>query len=796
VEVLARLLEDPRRRERVTHVESLPPRAADLAAWPTWLAPGLSQAWRDTGIEAPWRHQVLAAEHAWAGRHVVVSTGTASGKSLAYLMPALSAVLLEDATVLYLSPTKALAADQLRSLGRLRLDGLRAATVDGDCNDEEREWARRHASIVLTNPDMLHRSLLPRHQRWSPFWRRLRVVVIDECHGYRGIFGAHVAMVVRRLRRVAARHGAAPVFVLASATLAEPGEAARRLTGVDVVEVTVDGSPRGRLDVALWQPPELDQPPGLDASGRPDSSARAAESAAGPPGGTSDGKASATGPRRSATAEAADVLADLVRDDVRSVAFVPSRRGAEAVALGAQRRLADTSPSRVDRVAAYRAGYLAEDRRRLERDLHHGRLLGLASTNALELGVDVSGLDAVVIAGWPGTRVSLWQQAGRAGRGAQDAAAVFIARDDPLDTYLVTHPEALFGRPLEAAVFDPDNPCVLAPHLAATAAEAPLTRDEVAMFGPAAPDVLAELVAAGLLRRRDSGWYWTRRDRASDLTDLRGSGDQVQICESATGQLLGLVDALAADASVHPGAVYVHQGRTYLVDELDHGAGVALVHADDPDWMTSARSVSRLSIVTTDREGDLVPGARLHLGTVDVSTQVVGYLRRRLVTGEVLGEHPLDLPVRELRTTAVWWTVEETVVAAAGIQPPDLPGALHAAEHASIGLLPLVATCDRWDLGGLSTDAHPDTGLPTVFVYDGHPGGAGFAARGHDRAGEWLGATLDAVAGCGCEAGCPACVQSPKCGNGNEPLDKAGAIRLLSLLTGGQTPPAERVASA
>ncbi len=781
VPALRRLLTDPARWSRVTHVESIPARPADVAEWPTWLPAPLLSAWQATGITVPWRHQVEAAEHAWSGRHVVVSTGTASGKSLGYLMPTLSAALTRRATVLYLSPTKALAADQLRSLTRLAVPEIRAATVDGDSSPEERDWARRHASFVLTNPDMLHRSLLPRHQRWAAFWRHLGYVVIDECHGYRGVFGAHVAMVVRRLRRIAARHGAHPVFVLASATLADPGIAASRLIGLPVVAVTADGSPRGRLDVALWQPPQ-------DADADPTDVTPDLKSASDSAHNSGPARTRAGRGRRTATAEAADVLAELVSDDVRSVAFVPSRRGAEAVALGARRRLADVAPTRVTRVAAYRAGYLPEERRRLEQELHDGTLLGVASTNALELGVDVQGLDAVVIAGWPGTRVSLWQQAGRAGRGTADAAAVFIARDDPLDTYLVTHPQAVFGQPLESVVFDPDNPYVLAPHLAATAAEAPLTVDEVAMFGPVANEVLADLERAGLLRRRSTGWFWTRRERACDLTDLRGGGRRIQICDQATGQLLGMIDELAADAAVHPGAVYLHQGSSYVVDSLDHDDDVALVHPETPEWTTAARTVTHTAVVHTERSAEFASGVTLHFGTVDVTSQVVGYLRRRLLTGEVLGEHSLDLPLRQLRTMAVWWTVTPQLVDQAGIDAVTLPGALHAAEHASIGLLPLIATCDRWDLGGLSIDTHPDTGLPTVFVYDGQPGGAGLAARGHDQARGWLTATRDAIAACGCESGCPSCVQSPKCGNGNEPLDKAAAGRLLDAMLAPTTP--------
>jgi DEAD/DEAH box helicase domain-containing protein len=632
---------------------------------------------------------------------------------------------------------------------------VRAATFDGDTPVAERDWVRAHATYVLTNPDMLHRGVLPQHARWASFLRGLRWVVVDECHVYRGVFGSHVAQVLRRLRRVCAKYGSHPVFVLASATTASPEESARRLTGLDVVPVVEDASPRGALDFALWEPPLLSGITG--ENGAP--------------------------VRRSTSAETASLLADLVADGVRTIAFVRSRRGAEVVAQSAARHVAEASPELAGRVAAYRAGYLAEDRRVLERRLESGDLLGVAATNALELGVDVSGLDAVLLAGWPGTIASLWQQAGRAGRAGQDALAVFVARDDPLDTYLVHHPEAVFGRAVEATVLDPTNPYVLAPHLECAAAELPVTDADLDLFG--GPDVaaplLGDLVRRGRLRRRAAGWYWTRVGERPDA-DIRGTGGPpIAIVESETGRLLGTVDAASAHAQVHTGAVYIHAGTTFVVDDLDLEGGVALVTSADPDWTTHARDVTEIDVVETTRS-TRHGGVELCFGTVQVTSQVVGFLRTRPLTGEVLGEEPLDLPPRELRTRAVWYAVDDALLDRAGVRD-DVPGAAHAAEHAAIGLLPLFATCDRWDIGGVSTALHADTERMTVFVYDGHPGGAGFAERGHARALDWLVATRDAIVACGCETGCPSCVQSPKCGNRNSPLDKAGAVRLLSAVT-------------
>jgi DEAD/DEAH box helicase domain-containing protein len=751
--LLARLLagsdESPLR-----HVTTIPARPATTVDWPPWVPDRLRESLAAAGVAAPWVHQIAVAELARAGRHVVVATGTASGKSLAYQLPVLSELLGDTgATALYLAPTKALAADQIRAVEALGVAEVRPAGYDGDTPMAERDWVRSHARWVFTNPDMLHHGLLARHDRWARLLRRLRYVVIDECHAYRGVFGSHVALLLRRLRRVAARYGATPVFVLASATVADPAASASRLTGLDTLAVTQDGSPRGERTIALWEPPLLDELTG--ENGAP--------------------------VRRSAGAESARLLADLVLEGARTLVFVRSRRGAELIALGAQRALTAASAGDLAcRVAAYRAGYLAEERRALEAALDAGELLGVASTNALELGVDIAGLDAVVLAGYPGTRASFWQQAGRAGRAGSAALVVFVARDDPLDTYLVHHSAALLGAAVEATVLDPTNPYVLRPQLACAAAELPLTDACLdSLGGDDARAVVGELVAEGVLRRRPGGWFWAAaRQRPHPAVDIRGSGgNPVAVVEADTGRLLGTVDAGSACTAVHPGAVYLHRGDSFIVDELDLDSGVALVHPEEPSWHTSARSVTDISVVSVVHQRRC-GGVSVALGEVEVTSQVVSYLRR-LPSGQVLDAVPLELPASTLRTRAVWFTVAEAVLDAAGLVPAAWPGSLHAAEHAAIGLLPLVATCDRWDIGGVSTALHPDTGQPTVFVHDGHPGGAGFADRAHAALRPWLTATRDAIAACECPAGCPSCVQSPKCGNANDPLDKAGAITVL-----------------
>ncbi|PFG41901.1 DEAD/DEAH box helicase domain-containing protein [Isoptericola jiangsuensis] len=808
------------RSDRLTHARTLPGRTGTHADWPAWADPDVVAGYRTLGVEKPWRHQVEAADAAWHGRHVALATSTGSGKSLAFWLPALSAVRADRAaaldapgrvdavvrrsTALYLAPTKALAADQLGALTRL-LDAagtrdVRVTTCDGDTPSEERRWAVDHADVVLTNPDFLHFALLPTHRRWARLLRGLRYVVVDEGHAYRGVFGAHVSLVLRRLARLVEHHGGrAPTVVVASATTAEPAATTARLVGVppdQVTAVTTDTSPAGRRTVVLWRPPEIagysfdDDPPADDPAALPDPLDRGAHEADAVL--TPDG--AAEHPRRSATAEAADLLADLTAHGARTLAFTRSRRGAETVAQATRDHLRHVSGDLAARVAAYRGGYLPEERRELEEALRTGEILGLATTNALELGVDVSGLDAVLVAGWPGTRASLWQQAGRAGRAGADGLVAFVAREDPLDTYLVTHPEAVFDAPLEASVFDPANPYVLAPQLCAAAQELPLRTEALERFGDPARvrEILDVLVARGLLRRRPSGWYWTHAQPAAAMADLRGSGGQpVRVVESATGRLLGTVDAASADGQVHDGAVYVHQGVTFVVEHLDLADRVALVVRRDVDHGTWSREVMEIAIaepgddVHPAPEGSAPARSRTWgpvtwgLGPVEVTSQVVSFQRRRVPDMQVLGTEALDLPQRTLGTQAVWWSVPTHVLRAAGVDDDAVPGALHAAEHAAIGMLPLLATCDRWDLGGVSTALHPDTGEATVFVYDAYPGGAGFAERGYELGDRWLRAVHDAVAACPCTDGCPACVQSPKCGSENSPLDKAAALRVL-----------------
>lgn len=745
----------------------LPARAAVEVPWPEWVHTDVVNAYRRLGVDTPWKHQVQGAQAAHDGQHVVVATGTASGKSLAYQLPALDAIHRSELKILdqpgkidpdgsvalYLSPTKALAADQLAAINALSLPTVRAATFDGDTETSERRWVRDHANFVLANPDMLHFGVLPNHTWWARFFRRLKFVIVDEAHSYRGVFGSNVANLLRRLRRICRYYGSEPVFIAASATSSDPGHSFGRLIGAPVLPITEDCSPHGATTVAFWEP-ALTEVRGENGAQE----------------------------RRTAVAETSDLLANLVSARVRTIAFIKSRRGAESIASIARRLLEDVDRSLPQRIAAYRSGYLPEERRALERALRSGELLGVSSTSALELGIDISGLDAVLVAGWPGTRASLFQQIGRAGRAGQDAIAAFVASDDPLDTYLVHHPEAIFDVPVEATVFDPSNPYVLGPHLCAAAAELPITAEETDFFGPTAAALLDKLVIDGFLRRRPAGWFWTHPQSAAAMVNLRADGGgPISIVEAETGALLGTMDSPQSHYQAHRGAVYVHQGATFLVEELNEKDHCAVVRRGNPDYYTTARDVTQIEVLDSLRH-ELWGPVQVHFGEVQVTTQVVSFQRKAFVSNEVLGEEPLDLGARDLFTKAVWFSLDNTTLLEGGLLEQQFPGALHAAEHAAIGLLPLVASSDRWDVGGVSTAIHADTGQPTIFVYDGHPGGAGFAERGFEAARTWLKATREAIAACECETGCPSCVQSPKCGNKNNPLDKHGAVLLLDVL--------------
>ncbi len=729
----------------------LPEREARYADLARPLPPDLQHALVGLGIERLYTHQAQTIDRLRDGRHTVVATGTASGKTLAYHLPVLESVL-NGRRALYLSPTKALAQDQLRQVARFSLPEVVADTYDGDTPSNLRASIRRNANVVLTNPDMLHIGLLPHHALWRTFFSRLAFVVVDEAHVLRGIFGSHVGLVLRRLRRVCRRYGANPTFAFASATIGNPAEHASMLIGSDVEAVTDDGAPVGERHFAFWNPPFL-----TDAN---------------------DGR------RRSSNVEASKLLATLVDNDARSLAFSKSRVAAELVAKYARSR--SDGPS--NRITAYRAGYLAAERRDIEAGLQDGRYPGVSATDALELGIDVGGLDAVVLNGFPGTIASARQQAGRAGRAGQPSLAVVIPRDEPLDQYYVGAPNDFFAKPHEAALLNPGNLHVLAPHIGCAAYEIPLSveTDAETIGGQALAALAAGMVAAGDLRERRGRLYWARPHPPAPSVDIRSTGGApFRIVERGTGRLIGTVDGVRAQSTVHPGAIYLHQGESYRVDDLVFEDRVAVVEPHGAEEYTQAKTDTDLVVLATEQYGSLGDCGLFH-GLVEVTDHVIAFQRRQLPGGEVLEVQDLDLPPQRLVTRAVWYTLPDALLEsslrglAGGFD--TMLGSLHAAEHAAIGILPVFAMCDRWDIGGLSTNYHSDTGLPTIFIYDGYPMGAGISDHAFTVAVEHLGRTRDHVERCPCATGCPACVQSPKCGNWNEPLHKEGAVGVLSLL--------------
>jgi DEAD/DEAH box helicase domain-containing protein len=742
------LLEAGRTDERLVMQAAQHARAPRPVALPEELHPDVVAALRSAGIDGLWSHQAEALHAAWAGP-TIVTTGTASGKSLCFNLPTLD-VLSQDpkARALYLYPAKALAQDQARAIHALGVKRARPAIYDGDTPREQRSAIRRRANLVLTNPDMLHLGILPNHRAWGDFFSNLAVVVIDEAHVYRGVFGSHVANVVRRLRRVADAYGTAPRFLLASATIANPGELAETLTGLDdVTVVDRDGSPGAKRTIAMWNPPVVDEQ---------------------------------TAARRSPLAEAADLLAELVCEGARTIVFMKSRKAVELMAKFAQLALEDRGRGELaTRVAPYRAGYTAQQRRELERRLVDGELLGVVSTDALELGIDIGSLDAAICVTFPGTVASLrqmWGRAGRRGRGL----AVYVAGEDALDQFFCRHPDEFLDRPVESAILDPLNEQIHAAHLACAAHEGPLEEADAEFLGPGWRSMAETLEAMGELRRRPDGTFVPRRpdEFPAAALSLRSAGrDALPIVEVESGELLGTVDAGRAPTTVHDGAVYLHGGRSFEVAGLDLEGRRAFVRPFSGDWYTQPKRETDTQIERLlDRREAL--GVTLSFGTVVVTDQVLAYQRKRLSDHEPLDLVALDLPRTSFVTQALWYEIGAEVLRA------DLPlakllGALHAAEHAQIAVLPLLAMCDRWDIGGLSTNLHPQTGGPTIFIYDGHPGGIGIARRGFQAFEALVDDAHRLVGECPCESGCPSCVQSPKCGNLNEPLAKAGCLELM-----------------
>jgi DEAD/DEAH box helicase domain-containing protein len=745
---------------RIVHVEHTTARPAAMGLLDRPFPPAVEAA---LGVDSLWSHQAEAINLVRAGTNVVVATGTASGKSRCFQLPIAEAVLdpLRPGTAMVLYPTKALAHDQLRSFTKLGIAELKAGAYDGDASPQEKLWIRENANVVLTNPEMLHAGILPRHQKWDALLMRLRYVVIDELHVLRGVFGTHVAHVLRRLRRICHHYGSDPTFIFCSATIGQPERLAAALCGAPVHAVANDGSPRGPRSFALLDPPVIDDERGT---------------------------------RSSANSETASITASLVETGHRTITFCRSRKGVELVAADITRRL----PSQLDgKVVAYRAGYLADERRMIEDNLTAGELSGIVATSALELGVDVGELDACVLNGFPGTIASMWQQAGRAGRRSKPSVTVLVAGQDQLDRYLMQHPDEVFSRPAEPSVVNTANPFILDPHLACAAYELPLSYGDLRWWSQEElHDGVRNLVRDDALRlqrrwrngREEPFAHWCSTGYPTREVSLRsGSRGEIKILHLHNDRVIGTVDESRALTSVHAGAVYLHRGQAFDVVELDLEEGCAhVVEADGLEY-TQARSDTEIRVLSVD-DVQRVGRATLHLGSVEVATRIHGYQRRDVRSRKILTNEKLALPEQRLVTRAFWYVIDSDLIdetIAAGFDPP---GTLHAAEHAAIGMLPLFTICDRWDVGGVSTTQHSDTNGATIFIYDGSPGGAGIAELGWEAAAAHLQATLEVVEACACVEGCPSCVQSPKCGNGNEPLDKDGSVDLIRRILGPISP--------
>ncbi len=754
-----RLLEAGETDQRLVITSEQKPRPARSEVFPGDLATQLLAALSRAGIERAYAHQVEALAAARAG-DVIVTSGTASGKSLSFNLPVLDAIARDPKTrALYIYPTKALAQDQARKLSQLGLAELRHAIYDGDTPRDDRPGIRRRSNLVLTNPDMLNMGLLAHHKGWGDFLSNLDWVVVDEAHTYRGVFGSHVANVLRRLRRVARLYGSEPTFVLASATIANPVELAEALTGTRFTLVDSDGAPRARRRIAIWNPPVIDPK---------------------------------TMRRRSVLSEAAELLSDLVINGARTICFLRSRRGIELIQRFTRMRLEELGePGLAARIAPYRAGYTPQQRREIEAKLAGGELLAVVATDALELGIDIGELDAAMCVTFPGTVASLRQMWGRAGR-RTDGIALYVAGEDALDQFFCRHPDEFLARPVEAAILDHENERIQTAHLLAAAHEAPLggrgeqpgAQDD-AILGARWRERADALVGEGRLRRSRDDRYLPRGPGfpAGEISLRSASLDSVAVIERSSGELIGQVEAERAFSTVHPGAIYLHLGRAYEVAELDVDARRALVDAFDGDWYTQPKKETAVYIEAIGAQRPIGPrgagSVELDFGAVSVSEQVIAYQRKSLADHTVVDLIALDLPEQNFPTQALWYVLPDQMVGPAALPPEVLLGALHAAEHSQIAVLPLLAMCDRWDIGGLSTNVHFQTGMPTIFIYDGHPGGVGISKRGYDEFERLVADASRLVGECPCADGCPSCIQSPKCGNLNEPLHKAGSLQLM-----------------
>ncbi len=718
-----------------------------LEAWPATIAQMLCHA----NIQRLFVHQARAVDFVRTGEHVVVATPTASGKTLIYNLMVMERFLVRpDSKALFMFPLKALAQDQLLNLNKFTasLEGKRptAAIYDGDTSAWHRKRIReRPPNVIMTNPEMLHLSFLPHHTRWSSFFSGLETVVVDEVHTYRGLLGSHMSQVFRRLRRVCRHYHSTPAFIFNSATVANPNQLAEQLTDLEVRTVRNNGSPKGKRHILFIDP--IDSP----------------------------------------AQTAILLLKAALQRNLRTIVYTQSRKMTELIAIWVGTQAGEYA----DRISAYRAGFLPEERREIESKLSRGELLAVISTSALELGIDIGDLDLCLLVGYPGTIVSTWQREGRVGRNGQESAMILIAGEDALDQYFMRNPEDFIQRSPESAVVNPYNPNILARHVVCAASELPLSKGEPYMQRREVAATVATLETDGELLRSGEGDQWfSSRKAPHRLVHLRGAGNQFAIMGSSDGETKGEIDGLRVFKETHPGAVYLHRGDTYLVDTLDMETNTVSVTRSKVDYYTRARSNKHTEILTVYDEKQLA-GTRVYTGKLKVTEQVTGFERWRIRGKKCINRVPLDLPEQTFETDGIWFEIPSNVQTKAESRYLHFMGGIHAMEHAAIGMFPLIVMTDRNDLGGISIPYHPQIGSAAVFVYDGIPGGAGLCRQAFYRAEELLDITLNAIRTCPCESGCPSCVHSPKCGSGNRPIDKAAAIFVLSELlqkTQPQTP--------
>jgi DEAD/DEAH box helicase domain-containing protein len=745
LQFMAKLLRSEGAKERLVATRDIPAVEGSFLEPQLPLPAPLRRLLKRRGLSKLYRHQALAIDAIRAKKHVTLVTPTASGKTLTCLLPVLETLLSKrDSKTLFLYPIKALAQDQLGVFNDYLSElfpessGPRAAIYDGDSSSYQRGKMRQNPpALVLSNPDMLHLSVLPFHSAWGKFLSNLETVVIDEAHSYRGVFGAHVALALRRLRRVCHFYGSDPRFIFLSATIANPAEFSERLLGEATEVIAENGAPSAGRLLALWNP------------------------------------------QASAYRESTDLFGKLVQSGFKTIAFTKARKITELMS----RWTMESWPQLKNRVAAYRAGYLPAERRELEARLFSGELDGIISTSALELGIDVGGLDACVLVGFPGTMISTRQRIGRVGRDGQASLVFMVGLQDALDQYFMKHPESFFERVTERALIPVDNPVILAAHYAAAAAELPLTSADQRWFGPKFEALARGYWLEGLLRQGADGSFHSAIRQPHRAINMRSSGDSYMIEAMVSGKprLIGTLEVPRVYRDGHPGAIYLHQGGQYEVTELDQNFKRVRVREVEADYYTEPRGDDQIEILEVLKRVDL-GHVEWCFGRVRASEQVTGYVTKHITTQKILSEHDVAMPLHTYETRASWWVLPSEWRQEFAQLGHDFAGAIHALEHSQIAMLPVFAICDRWDLGGVSYWSQPQLDKPCIFIYDGHAGGAALAEQGFDIVKDWLEAVERLLKDCPCEEGCPACVQSPKCGNGNKPLDKAGALELTRRL--------------